>query len=117
VPSTRCTSIACFLHSKYDREASDTYKENGTEFKIEYGSGSLEGVISQDILRIGDLTVRDSEHCVYLVAENFGCMQIPKQDFAESTKEPGLTFAFGKNALFLARFRVWTHIPYVLRQV
>ncbi|PLW48875.1 hypothetical protein PCANC_07514 [Puccinia coronata f. sp. avenae] len=77
VPSTRCSSIACFLHSKYDCEASETYKANGTEFKIRYGSGSLEGVISNDVLTIGDLTV-------------------PDVDFAESTKEPGLAFAFGK---------------------
>jgi saccharopepsin len=77
VPSTRCTSIACFLHSKYDCEASETYQANGTEFKIRYGSGSLEGVISNDVLTIGDLTV-------------------PDVDFAESTKEPGLAFAFGK---------------------
>ncbi|KAI9615587.1 hypothetical protein H4Q26_011529 [Puccinia striiformis f. sp. tritici PST-130] len=77
VPSTRCSSIACFLHSKYDCEASETYKANGTEFKIRYGSGSLEGVISNDVLTIGDLTV-------------------PHVDFAESTKEPGLAFAFGK---------------------
>lgn len=77
VPSTRCSSIACFLHAKYDCEASETYKANGTEFKIRYGSGSLEGVISNDVLRIGDLT-------------------IPEVDFAESTKEPGLAFAFGK---------------------
>jgi saccharopepsin len=77
VPSTRCTSIACFLHSKYDATASSTYKANGTEFKIQYGSGSLEGVISNDILGIGDLSIK-------------------KQDFAESTNEPGLAFAFGK---------------------
>ncbi|MBW0464071.1 hypothetical protein O181_003786 [Austropuccinia psidii MF-1] len=77
VPSTRCSSIACFLHSKYDCEASETYKVNGTEFKIRYGSGSLEGVISNDVVSIGDLT-------------------IPDVDFAESTKEPGLAFAFGK---------------------
>ncbi|GAA5841282.1 hypothetical protein JCM3766R1_005013 [Sporobolomyces carnicolor] len=77
VPSTRCSSIACFLHSKYDAKASSTYKANGTEFKIQYGTGSLEGVISNDVLSIGDLTIK-------------------KQDFAESTVEPGLTFAFGK---------------------
>ncbi|GAA6037406.1 hypothetical protein JCM8097_008553 [Rhodosporidiobolus ruineniae] len=77
VPSTRCSSIACFLHSKYDAKASSTYKANGTEFKIQYGSGSLEGVISNDVLTIGDLTVKG-------------------QDFAESTNEPGLAFAFGK---------------------
>ncbi|GAA5940521.1 proteinase A [Sporobolomyces koalae] len=77
VPSTRCSSIACFLHSKYDAKASSTYKANGTEFKIQYGTGSLEGVISNDVMSIGDLTIK-------------------KQDFAESTVEPGLTFAFGK---------------------
>ncbi|GAA5886638.1 hypothetical protein JCM6882_005841 [Rhodosporidiobolus microsporus] len=77
VPSTRCSSIACFLHSRYDAKASSTYKANGTEFKIQYGSGSLEGVISNDVMSIGDLTVKG-------------------QDFAESTNEPGLAFAFGK---------------------
>ncbi|KZP03440.1 Asp-domain-containing protein [Athelia psychrophila] len=77
VPSTKCTSISCFLHSKYDSSASATHKENGTEFSIQYGTGSMEGFVSQDTLKIGDLT-------------------IPGQDFAEATKEPGLTFAFGK---------------------
>ncbi|EHM99929.1 Pep4p [Saccharomyces cerevisiae x Saccharomyces kudriavzevii VIN7] len=77
VPSNECGSLACFLHSKYDHEASSSYKANGTEFAIQYGTGSLEGYISQDTLTIGDLT-------------------IPKQDFAEATSEPGLTFAFGK---------------------
>ncbi|KAL7416888.1 aspartic peptidase A1 [Mrakia frigida] len=77
VPGAKCTSIACFLHSKYDSTASSTYKPNGSTFEIHYGSGSLEGFFSQDTLAIGDLTVK-------------------KQDFAESTKEPGLAFAFGK---------------------
>jgi len=77
VPSTKCSSIACFLHQKYDSSASSTYKKNGTEFEIHYGSGSMEGFISQDTMTIGDLVVK-------------------KQDFAESTKEPGLAFAFGK---------------------
>jgi len=77
VPSSSCTSIACFLHSKYDHSASSSYVENGTEFAIRYGSGSLSGFVSQDKMQIGDL-VLDS------------------QDFAEATKEPGLAFAFGK---------------------
>ncbi|CDH08780.1 probable Saccharopepsin [Zygosaccharomyces bailii ISA1307] len=77
VPSAECGSLACFLHSKYDHDGSSSYKPNGTEFAIRYGSGSLEGYISQDTLHLGDLT-------------------IPKQDFAEATSEPGLAFAFGK---------------------
>ncbi|KAI6047150.1 Asp-domain-containing protein [Pisolithus marmoratus] len=77
VPSSKCTSIACFLHAKYDSRASKTHKANGSEFSIQYGSGSMEGFVSQDTLTIGDLTVRH-------------------QDFAEATREPGLAFAFGK---------------------
>ena len=77
VPSVKCTSIACFLHAKYDSSQSSTYKANGSEFSIQYGSGSMEGFVSQDTLTIGDLVV---EHV----------------DFAEATKEPGLAFAFGK---------------------
>lgn len=77
VPSTKCSSIACFLHTKYDNSASSTYKKNGSEFKIQYGSGAMEGYVSQDTMRIGDL-------------------EIKHQDFAEATSEPGLTFAFAK---------------------
>lgn len=77
VPGSECTSLACYLHSKYDHDASSTYKANGSEFEIRYGSGSLEGYVSQDTLQLGDLI-------------------IPKQDFAEATSEPGLAFAFGK---------------------
>ncbi|OJA19016.1 hypothetical protein AZE42_00360 [Rhizopogon vesiculosus] len=77
VPSSKCTSIACFLHAKYESGASSTYKANGSEFSIQYGTGSMEGYVSQDVLSIGDISIRH-------------------QDFAEATKEPGLTFAFGK---------------------
>ncbi|BGP26243.1 aspartic proteinase precursor [Rhodotorula toruloides] len=77
VPSVKCSSIACFLHAKYDSSQSSTYKANGSDFAIRYGSGSLEGFISSDTISVGDL-------------------QIKHQDFAEATSEPGLTFAFGK---------------------
>jgi saccharopepsin len=77
VPSTECNSIACYLHTKYDSSASSTYKKNGTDFEIRYGSGSLSGFVSQDVFQIGDLKVKH-------------------QDFAEATSEPGLAFAFGR---------------------
>jgi len=77
VPSSQCGSIACYLHTKYDSSSSSTYKSNGTEFEIHYGSGSLTGFVSNDVMTIGDL-------------------QIKNQDFAEATEEPGLAFAFGR---------------------
>ncbi|KAK7060617.1 aspartic proteinase precursor [Paramarasmius palmivorus] len=80
VPNTKCTSwfIPCFLRAKYNSSASSTYKANGSEFSIQYGSGSVEGFVSNDKVTIGDLV-------------------IPSQDFAEATKESwGLAFIFGK---------------------
>ncbi|TVY41888.1 Vacuolar protease A [Lachnellula occidentalis] len=77
VPSSECGSIACYLHTKYDSSSSSTYKKNGTSFEIRYGSGSLSGFVSEDVMTIGDLKIKD-------------------QIFAEATEEPGLAFAFGR---------------------
>ncbi|RPB21476.1 Asp-domain-containing protein [Terfezia boudieri ATCC MYA-4762] len=77
VPSKQCGSIACYLHTKYDSSTSKTYHSNGTSFEIRYGSGSLSGFVSQDDVKIGDVTIKG-------------------QDFAEATSEPGLAFAFGR---------------------
>ncbi|KAF4547470.1 Vacuolar protease A-like protein [Elsinoe fawcettii] len=77
IPSSDCTSIACYLHSKYDHSDSSSYKKNGSDFAIRYGSGAVEGYISQDTVQIGDLKIKD-------------------QLFGEATSEPGLAFAFGR---------------------
>nr|POF14950.1 vacuolar protease a [Quercus suber] len=77
VPSQDCNSIACYLHSKYDHSGSTTYKQNGSEFEIRYGSGELSGYVSQDTVQIGDIKIKN-------------------QIFAEATAEPGLAFAFGR---------------------
>lgn len=52
---------------------SKTYKANGAPFAIRYGTGSLQGYLSEDVLTIGDIKVKD-------------------QIFAEATDEPGVTF-------------------------
>ncbi|CAL8577881.1 aspartic proteinase precursor [Xanthoria parietina] len=77
VPSKDCGSIACYLHTTYDSSSSSTYKKNGSEFEIRYGSGSLSGYVSRDTVQIGDIKIKN-------------------QDFAEATSEPGLAFAFGR---------------------
>ncbi|KAL5596749.1 hypothetical protein BROUX41_006560 [Berkeleyomyces rouxiae] len=77
VPSSQCGSIACYLHQKYESSASSSYKKNGTEFEIHYGSGSMKGFVSQDTVAMGDIKIKN-------------------QLFAEATSEPGLAFAFGR---------------------
>lgn len=77
VPSAKCKSPSCSNHHKYNSAASSTHKANGTKFSIRYGSGPVEGFYSQDVLRIGDLTVRD-------------------QIFAESLQATGRIFEIGK---------------------
>jgi len=78
VPSKK-TSIIHWnpLHAKYDSSKSSTYVKNGTDFSIQYGSGSLTGFVSEDTVTIGSVSVKN-------------------QLFAEATNEPGLAFKIGK---------------------
>lgn len=77
VPSKKCYSVACWIHKTYNSKSSSSYQPDGRPIKIQYGRGSMEGILSTDDLSIAGLTVK-------------------QQTFGEATKLPGITFAVAK---------------------
>ena len=97
VPSSTCkaSDLACQLHHKYNHAKSSTYVANGTAFSIQYGSGSMQGFVSQDTVNFGGLNV---EVCVCQSMSMYVCIDSCAQNqlFAEATAEPGLAFVEAK---------------------
>uniref|UniRef100_A0A8C9XYK2 Cathepsin D-like n=2 Tax=Sander lucioperca TaxID=283035 RepID=A0A8C9XYK2_SANLU len=79
VPSIHCSflDLACWLHHRYNSKKSSTFVQNGTQFSIRYGRGSLSGYISGDTVSVAGLSV-------------------PGQQFGEAVKQPGITFAVAR---------------------
>lgn len=66
--------LAAVLHHKYDASKSSTYVENGTEFAIHYGTGSLSGFLSQDTVTVS----------------NCPCPKLPQPAFGRALEAVGL---------------------------
>lgn len=60
VPSTKCLiSFPCQTHQKYDSNKSTSYIKDGTEFTSKFIKGSSSGFMSLDVLRIGELEIKN----------------------------------------------------------
>uniref|UniRef100_A0AC35UCP4 Peptidase A1 domain-containing protein n=1 Tax=Rhabditophanes sp. KR3021 TaxID=114890 RepID=A0AC35UCP4_9BILA len=84
LPSSKCSfgDIACLLHSKFNCAKSSTCTATGQSFVIQYGSGSMQGVVDNDVVCFGQ---SGSGYCTDKT-----------QGFAEATAEPGLAFVAAK---------------------
>ncbi|XP_025222912.1 napsin-A-like [Theropithecus gelada] len=57
VPSRRCHffSVPCWFHHRFNPNASSSFQPNGTKFAIQYGTGRVDGILSEDKLTIGGI--------------------------------------------------------------
>lgn len=60
-------------HNVYKHDKSSTYQKNGTAFAIQYGSGAVSGVFTEDTLKMGQYTLKDY---TFAEATNTGGMGI-----------------------------------------
>ncbi|KAM7229161.1 hypothetical protein CapIbe_019277 [Capra ibex] len=77
VPSVYCQSQACTSHTRFNPSLSSTYSSNEQTFSLQYGSGSLTGLLGYDTLTVQGI-------------------QVPNQEFGLSKTEPGTNFLYAK---------------------
>jgi len=58
VPGKNCSFLKCWRHKKYDETVSKDFKRDGRQFKVQYGSGPVEGIFNQDTVTVGDIDVK-----------------------------------------------------------
>ena len=83
VPCHGCpiSNLACDLHKQFDCSASSTCVNTNENFQIEYGSGSMQGVVVNDVACFGT----DGSFCTDKT-----------QGFACALQEPGASFVAAK---------------------
>jgi hypothetical protein len=58
IPSVQCTGEACDGKDHYNHNTSSTYVENGEAISISYGTGSMDGYLSQDTVSLAGIDVK-----------------------------------------------------------
>jgi hypothetical protein len=59
VPAKNCSWHTCWFHPRYDPTKSSTYQQDGREYKVQYGSGPVQGVFEKDTVTVGNIDVKD----------------------------------------------------------
>ncbi|XP_028359014.1 chymosin-like [Phyllostomus discolor] len=77
VPSIYCKSEACQSHHRFDPSKSSTFRDLGEPLSIQYGTGSMEGVLGSDTVTVSGIVD-------------------PQQTVGLSTQEPGSVFTYSQ---------------------
>ncbi|CAG8634422.1 41674_t:CDS:2 [Gigaspora margarita] len=56
IPNNKCTDPDCKVHKRFNSRKSPTFKPEGKEWEIAYGTGSAAGITGKDNIQIGNLT-------------------------------------------------------------
>ncbi|KMT14145.1 hypothetical protein BVRB_4g079660 [Beta vulgaris subsp. vulgaris] len=97
VPSAKCNSTACHLHSRFESSNSSTYTKIGTPHDINYSAqAKISGFISQDNVEVGGLLIKNqifleatSEDSPLLPLAKFdGAVGLAFPDDSDSTTTP-----------------------------
>lgn len=115
VTSSRCKSIACQIHNKYDRNNSLTFKEDGTTFVTHLDTVSVQGIISKDTIKLGGLTVIDQEfgEATRILGSSFrerrvdGIFGLALQETAQGIIFPPLMNMIGDGTLYKSIVSLW----------
>jgi len=60
VPSISCNDQACQGKDQYNSAKSSTYVANGTAIQIQYGTGSMTGILDQDSVNVAGLPIQNA---------------------------------------------------------
>ncbi|XP_045672706.1 chymosin-like [Phyllostomus hastatus] len=77
VPSVYCKSEACQNHRRFDPSKSSTFRDLGEPLSIQYGTGSMEGILGSDTVTVSGIVD-------------------PQQTVGLSTQEPGNVFTYSQ---------------------
>merc|ERR1719221_881930 len=58
VPGKSCGFFTCYRHPRYDESKSPSFVKDGRQYKVQYGSGPVEGVFAKDTVTVGDIDVK-----------------------------------------------------------
>jgi len=58
VPGKACGFFTCWTHPRYSEAKSKTYEKDGRAYKVQYGSGPVEGFFSKDTVTVGHIDVK-----------------------------------------------------------
>ncbi|XP_048878243.1 pepsin A-like [Brienomyrus brachyistius] len=59
IPSVYCSSVACSNHAKFNPKGSKTFKSTSNSVSIQYGTGSMTGVLGYDTVEVAGIIVRN----------------------------------------------------------